>query len=521
VFGVYIVLIASLYYPTISLLIFRDWLREDYSYGYLIPFVVAYLIWGKKEILLVNSKQKVWIGFVFLVSGIFLYWLGELGGEAYAQYLSFSLVVLGIYLLHFGWDKMRAITFPFIMMLTMFPLPYVLHTKVSFGLKLISSQLGIFMLHLCGMSAYREGNVIDLGFTQLQVVDACSGLRYVIPLMVLTLVLTHWFKGHIWKKAFLFISSIPVAIFVNSFRIAITGILYGTFGAQVAEGFFHGFSGWLIFIFTIPILLVEMWVLNKLPPKNKRSEVSKTEIKGETGKQDNRESMEQDAVNGHLCVKSSTRDPFLQPVFVMVIILLGLTLVLSKTIEFREKVPTIKPFMEFPVKIGVWSGMREQMEQKFLDELDLTDYTIVNYKNRQGKSVNFYMAYNETQRKGKSTHSPETCLPASGWLFVEAGTTTVSGITNKPMVVKRAFMEKLGQKQLTYYWFSQRGRILTNIYQLKIYTFWDALTKHRTDGALVRLITPVYEKETLDDAEKRLQGFAKEIVPILNKYIPE
>ncbi|OGP64972.1 MAG: EpsI family protein, partial [Deltaproteobacteria bacterium RBG_16_42_7] len=211
-----------------------------------------------------------------------------------------------------------------------------------------------------------------------------------------------------------------------------------------------------------------------------------------------------------------------QPVFIVAVILLGLTLVLSKTIEFREKVPINKPFKEFPLQIGEWIGKRQEIEQKFLKELDLSDYIMVDYKNPQGKEVNFYVAYYESQRKGESIHSPETCLPAGGWIFNEAGSTTITLSKSSPVQtqVNRAFMEKAGMRELAYYWFPQRGRILTNITQLKIYTFWDALTKQRTDGALVRIITPVYKSETLQDAEARLQGFVREIVPVLDEYIP-
>ena len=135
--------------------------------------------------------------------------------------------------------------------------------------------------------------------------------------------------------------------------------------------------------------------------------------------------------------------------------------------------------------------------------------------------MNFYSAYYETQRKGESTHSPETCLPGSGWEFREAGDAAVPSANGSKMTVKRAFIENAGAKQLTYYWFQQRGRILRNLYELKIYGFWDALTRRRTDGALVRLITPVYANEELRDAEARLQGFTKEIVPLLDEYIPQ
>ena len=172
----------------------------------------------------------------------------------------------------------------------------------------------------------------------------------------------------------------------------------------------------------------------------------------------------------------------------------------------------------------------------------------------------------ESQRKGESIHSPETCLPGSGWEFKNTGTVTIplpaaggrltsqrfnesptagggvptvqgsgfSGSTptaggrltnqrfnDSTITVNRAVMEKGAYKQLSYFWFPMRGRVLTNIWQMKWYTFWDALTRQRTDGTLVRLITPVYPNESVEDADKRLVAFTREIVPVLNEYLPK
>jgi EpsI family protein len=163
------------------------------------------------------------------------------------------------------------------------------------------------------------------------------------------------------------------------------------------------------------------------------------------------------------------------------------------------------------------------MEQRFVDTLDLSDYVIVDYKDPGGRRVNFYVAYYESQRKGESIHSPATCLPGSGWVFEKAGKTSVPVPASQEgaITVNRALMQKGEVRQLSYYWFPQRGRILTNAYQLKLYAFWDALTRHRTDGALVRVITPVYAFEDIQDAEARLLGFVQEIVPVLEAFIPD
>jgi EpsI family protein len=202
--------------------------------------------------------------------------------------------------------------------------------------------------------------------------------------------------------------------------------------------------------------------------------------------------------------------------------LLAGTLALAQGVEFREKIPPSKSFAEFPEQVAEWSGRREVMDAKFIKELDLNDYVIVDFVNG-GQAINFYTAYYESQRKGESIHSPETCLPGSGWEFKKTGTVALplKARNGEPMRVNRAFMIQGDAKQLSYFWFPQRDRVLTNAWELKLYNFWDALTRQRTDGALVRLITPVYPGEEVDQAEARLTAFTQAIVPVLNGYLPK
>ena len=202
---------------------------------------------------------------------------------------------------------------------------------------------------------------------------------------------------------------------------------------------------------------------------------------------------------------------------------LNLPAVAEHYVDFREKIPAKKNLEQFPLKVGEWASTRRQpMAQMYIDTLDLSEYVIINYHNRNGKKVNFYVAYYESQRKGESIHSPATCLPGSGWSFDQSGTVKITNVpgNNGIYEINRAVMQSGRKRQITYYWFSVRGRILNNAYQLKIYNFWDALTQQRTDGALVRLITKVYEDEKLEDAEKRLQRFVRDIEPVLEEYIP-
>ncbi len=498
---VYAGLIALLYRDGLLHMI-GNWDSEDYNYCYLVPAVILYIIWEKRTELKSLSNRLSITGFIFFIPALALYWLGELGGEYLTLCLSAWLVVMALSWMHMGWEKVKVIAFPLLMIPTMFPLPSFLHNRISLNLKLLSSQLGVEIMQMAGMSVYREGNVIDLGFTQLQVVDACSGLRYLFPIIVLGLVLAWFFRAPFWKRVLLVASTIPLIVLTNSIRIASTGILYEPFGAKVAEGFFHDFSGWLIFMVTLMILLLEMWLLGKLPGKIKVPDPS----------------LNNTAASNNVLPVAGGRWHVIM--LIIVTVLMGATLVVSQGVEFREKIPVTKSLSGFPLQIGSWAGRRQVMEQIYIDALDLSDYFIIDYRDNTGQEINFYTAYYESQRKGESIHSPTSCLSGSGWVFKNAGEQllNISGYGRIP--VNRAFMLKGDFRQLVYYWFPQRGRNLTNAYQLKIYVFWDALTKQRTDGALVRLITPVGEFENIQAADKRLQSFMSKALPLLDQYLP-
>ncbi len=513
--ALYAVLLLGIYFSTLTWLVTKDWERESYSYCYLIPFVVLYLIWSKKDEYAALPAMPSWKGLVPILLGTVMFWIGNLGGEFLTLYISLWLILVGIIWMHIGWHKIKTIAFALFFMLTMFPVPHFIHDKVTLKLKLISSKLGVAMIQLYGMPAYREGNVIDLGFTRLQVVDACSGLNSLISLLVLSLLLVYFFRAHIWKRLFLFFSAIPLAILTNSMRITLTSILFKYFGQKAAEGFFHGFSGLLIFVFCLPVLFLEMKILSKLPPVP-------DELPAERERSENSQGMVDETVTDPNRHDNAANSLNANPQFITVILLLVVTLALSQGIEFQEKIPLAKPFNQFPLEVGEWAGVSTPMEQVYIDTLDLSDYAIIDYHSKSGKPVNFYVAYYESQSKGAAIHSPTTCLPGGGWSFEKSGAVTfpISSGDRKQMTVNSALMQKGRSKQLAYYWFDQRGRILTSAYQLKLYAVWDSIIQQRTDGALVRIITPVHELEKVALAHARLQKFTRDIAGGLEEFIP-
>lgn len=512
-FLIYALLLSGLYYSSLKWLIIKDWSRDSYNYAYLIPFITLYLFWEKRyELAAIPSSQSS-KGVFPLIIGIILFWLGELGGEFLTLYISLWLVLVGLYWIHNGWRKLKIIGFCFIFMLTMFPLPNFFYTKLMFNLRLISSHLGVAAIQFLGIPAYREGNIINLSFAQLQVVEACSGLHSLISLFVLGLLMAYLFKAHFWKRVTLLISTVPLAIFLNSMRITITSLLYLYLGPEIAQGFFHGFSSLLIFLLCIPFLLLEIWFLGKLPPPPPPISLSQRSYSNPQVCKSNPRQQE---------AEIAENKSIFQPLFIITAVILGLTLVLSLIVEFREVIPSKKPFDQFPLEVGKWHGKCSALEQRLIDSLDLSEYVIIDYLNGQGKKINFYAAYYETQRKGESIHSPATCLLGAGWKLIQTKTITIplSLEGNEFFKASRALMLKEGEKRLCYYWFFQAGRILNNAYQMKIYTFWNSLVKQRSDAALIRLITPIDITERVDDADDRLRIFAMNIMSVLDEYIP-
>ena len=561
--ALYGLLLAGIFYTSHRVMI-GWWENDDYTYCYLIAPIVLYLIWEKRKDFARVEARPSWTGLVPLVFGIFLFWLGELAGEFTTMYFASWFVLVGLLWMHLGWQKLKVIWFPIVFIIAMFPPPNFFHFNLTLQLKLISSQIGVAMMQVYGLSAYREGNIIDLGFTKLQVVDACSGLRYLYPLIIMAILLAYFYKGSLWKKALLVLSAIPLTIITNSLRIAMTGILYEIWGPAVAEEFFHGFSGWFIFMFGLAVLLGEMCVLNGFRGLGMLGGLNKAESSKLTAHSENGSAssvplecssnqMQPEASSAAGAASSATliepaeaaakegapqgfdaapqaqRSPtgiaaFLHPPqFLVAVVLLAMTLGLAQGVEFREKTPVAQPFAQFPIQVGDWEGRRGKIEQEFIDGLKFSDYVVVDYRNFAGQTVSFYTAYYESQRKGESIHSPETCLPGAGWEFKKAGTVTlpIQTLRGEPMTVNKAFMEQGAAKQLSYFWFPQRDRVLTNAWELKIYNFWDALTRQRTDGALVRLITPVYPHEDAAQAEARLTAFTQAIVPVLNEFLPK
>ena len=265
------VLLGYLYADSLAFL-FRHWIgSEDYSHGMFVPLISLFLIWQARHRIAVAGIENSWWGLAVISAGLFLYWIGEFATLYVLQHVSLWMVIVGLVIALIGVRGARAIAFPLSYLLTSIPLPVFLYASLSSQLQLWSSALGVGCLQLVGVTAFREGNVIDLGPVQLQVVEACSGIRYLLPLTSLALLCAYLFKDRMWKRVVLVLSSIPISILVNGFRIGMIGVLVEWYGQGAAEGFYHLFEGWVLFMASLGLLILEMLVLASIGSKGDRS----------------------------------------------------------------------------------------------------------------------------------------------------------------------------------------------------------------------------------------------------------
>jgi len=481
--------------------------REEYGHGYIVPFITMFLIWQKKDQLQKMPFKGSWLGFIVVASGIVFYYLGELSSLYTVIQYAFLVALYGLFLSAMGKRPFAIVIVPLLILIFMVPLPNFLFNNLSSQLQLISSQIGVWVIRLFDISVYLAGNVIDLGTFKLQVVEACSGLRYLFPLMALGFIAAYFFTGSFWKKAIIFLSTIPITVLMNSFRIGVIGVTVEYWGQKMAEGFLHDFEGWIVFMSCIGILLLEMWILSKIGK-------DKLPLREAFGL-DFPEPTPKDAEVHFRKVPLP---------FIASGILLAIVAVSSIALpERQEIIPERKEYTLFPMEFDGWKGQRGYLEQIYIDALKLDDYAMIDYFDKDGHQVNFYSAYYNSQRKGASAHSPRSCIPGGGWRITSLKQVAVPGavINGKPLMVNRLVIAKGEVKQLVYYWFQQRNRDITNEYLVKWYLFWDALTKNRTDGALLRLTTVINTDDTLEAADKRLADLASKITPVITEYVPD
>ncbi len=261
-----------LYWQTITALVV-DWGdNPNFSHGFLIPFVTGYMIWYKQNELATIAHEPSNLGLVIIALGMMIHIVGNIGAEFFVMRFSIIVTLFGIAFYLFGKKLTAAIAIPLLYLIIMIPLPAIIWNKIAFPLQLLAANLSSDMVKVIGIPVLREGNILHLANTSLEVVDACSGLRSLTSLMALSGAFAYIAPLGVGKKWVLFFSAFPIAVIVNVVRLTVTAMMATYIGAEAAHGFLHDMSGLLVFVVALALVYLVFIILSKFEYKNSDSQ---------------------------------------------------------------------------------------------------------------------------------------------------------------------------------------------------------------------------------------------------------
>ena len=489
------------------------WRMPEYSHGPLIPVVSAYLLLRHLRDVPPRPGPVTdrWPGVLVLVASLLLGLLGTVSGLGEIVAYAIIVWVWGMVLTGFGWQRGRHLWPPVLHLVFMLPLPGLIYYKATAALQLASSELGVFLIAALGIPVFLEGNVISLGGFELYVAEACSGLRYVFPVMSFTYVFAILYRGSAWHKGALLAAAVPIAVLMNAARIALIGVLVENGGTARAEAFMHLFEGWVVFALTIALMIGLSAAIEHLFGSG-RSTVEALDL-DTTG------------IAAQLLRIGEVRPTRA---------LIGTSLALGIAGALAAAPPLApaaehgrvvrEPFALFPRQLGPWRTVAvERLPAEAEATLAADDYLMVTLAAPgAAESVALFSAWYSDQTEG-GIHSPEICIPGSGWDIAQIASAMaeipVAGGELKTVSLNRAVVQKGLARQMVYYFFDQRGRRTGSDYAAKAHLMLDGLRAGRTDGALIRLTTVIGATETEAAAEARLREVLSAVMPRMPDFI--
>jgi exosortase D (VPLPA-CTERM-specific) len=482
------------YWPVFQKMALR-WSSGDNNYCYFIVPLFLYLCWDMRDRFQFQEFSWNSWGLIPTLLAVGLIVVGEHGSVETLLYAGIWLCVVGLILLCYGW-RIRFLVFPLIILFFIVPLPPFLNRLLTFELKMAASTLSVILLRAFGVSVLQEGNIIDLGISQLQVVDACSGLRYLVPLLLLALLVGYFFSKAWWRRAILLLLVVPLSVFLNVFRIWLSGMLTINGHAEFAESLFHDFSGWLIFMIAGGLLYLSSLILKRIRP----STTYKPKI--DVG----------DRSVGILL------PAMLSVIISILFISSGWAL---RNIPSTQNMQQRITFDSFPMEIAGWKGKKSYLSKEILDSLWTDDYVGAAYTKKNNRNIiHVFIPFYEYQGTRHTAHAPQSCLLGGGWALLKSQERLIKMDPGRDINIMTMILKKGDARVLGSYFFLQRGRVIISPWMNKFYLMWDAIKKRRTDGALVRVEMVLAPEQSMEEAYAILEDFIARLWKIIPEYIP-
>lgn len=500
-------------YATVLAKLGRDWWSdENYSHGLLVPFVIALILWQLSDDIRHRAERAPIRGSCIVVLALILLVAGTLGSELFTQRMSLVVMLAGVVVYFFGTQVIKLTAVPFALLLLAIPIPQIVFNRIAFPLQIWASQMAVWGIRMFEMPTLRKGNVIDIlpkGSTQtisLEVVQACSGIRSLMTLVTLALILSYFTRHKdagrfanlsrtdLSRTIILMMAAVPIAVLTNAARVTATGVFTYYYGKQATESTLHDFSGWLVYVVALALLIGLNFALKRLLTDRKAIEEA------------------QNWVRPHLAPAS----------FIPLIAALVLGGVAVNWFATRTEAAVDRQTLtKLPDKLGDWrqKGSEIRFNPQIEGVLKVNDYTMREYTLPDGRIANLYVGYYESQRGGATYHSPQNCLPGAGWVMRDPGLIEVSRPDGSTFTANRYMIENGIYKAVMIYWYQGRGRTEASEYRDKVNTVWDSVFRSRSDGAMVRVMTDVGSDEAA--AIEAAADLSSRLAEELPRFIPE
>jgi exosortase D (VPLPA-CTERM-specific) len=507
--------IGFLYTSVLSKLGRDWWMDENYSHGLLVPFVIALIIWIDWDTFVsAERKPSPLIGGAAVGAAMLMLLAGTLGAELFTARISFVLMLAGVVLYFFGAKLLKLLAVPFALLLLTIPIPQIIFNRIAFPLQIWASQMAVWGIRLFEVPVVRKGNVIEIlpqGATQtisLEVVEACSGIRSLMTLVTLALILAYFTRlgrggfanmsrGDLIRTVLLMISAVPIAVITNAARVTATGLFTYTHGRQATEGFWHDSSGWLVYVVALAMLIGVNFLLRSFQRRGAETQSEPSAIR---------------------TPHSALRTPSAWPL-VVAIVIGGIAVNWFATRS--ETVPDRQPLTQLSTKLGDWQqkGGDIRFDESVESVLKTTDYTMREYTLPDGRIANLYVGYYASQRTGATYHSPLNCLPGAGWVMKDPQRIDITTADGRTFTANRYIIENGIYREVMIYWYQGRGHTEASEYRDKVNTVLDSITRSRSDGAIVRVMTSVGSDEPA--ALQAATDLAAQLAAELTPFVPE
>ncbi|MCG8615348.1 MAG: VPLPA-CTERM-specific exosortase XrtD [Desulfobacterales bacterium] len=482
------------YWPVFQKMMIR-WNMGDNSYCYLVVPIFIYLCWELKDQFRFHQFSFSAWGIPPVLASVGILVAGELGSIESLLFIGIWGGITGVIITAYGWKRSLSLWFPLLILAFIVPMPPFINQMLTFKMKMAASSISVDMMRAIGMTVLQDGNVIDLGTVKLEVVDACSGLRYIMSMFMMALLIGHFFMVGWWRKVLLLFFVFPLSILLNSCRIFISGILSVNGYQSFTAGAFHDGAGLVAF------LLAGLFLYLLARGMMKVGRVVQTPDRVDPGGR---------AVPGYKIALIS---------ICISVLFAGSGWALQNMASIVQK-PERQSFEAFPMEIAGWQGKREYLSEEIMNSLWADDYVNAVFTRPDSRNaILLLIPYYEYQGTRHTVHAPQSCLLGGGWDMMGSGTQKLS-VPGREIEIGFMNLQKDNRRMLASYFFLQRGRVLTSPWMNKLYLMRDAVEKRRTDGALVRVELLMPKEGDIKAAQAQLRTFIQELWPVLGTYVP-